>query len=237
MRTVVVVQARVGSTRLPGKVLLELGGRPVLGHVLERAGLIAGIDAVVCAVPLGSENDPIAAVAQAAGVAVHRGPERDVLQRYLGAAEEAGADTVIRVTSDCPLFDGAVGSALLRLHRQTRADYSSNTNPRTYPKGLDCEVFEMPVLRAAAAATALPEDREHVTSWMIRAPELRRSNLSSGRSDLAERRWTLDYPEDYAFFGAVWAHGQAHRHLGMAEVLSVLAAHPEIAAINGAIKS
>jgi spore coat polysaccharide biosynthesis protein SpsF len=236
MRVVVIVQARMGSTRLPGKVLLKLGTKTVLAHVLERAAKISGIDGVVCAVPEGPENDSVAATAQAANFQVHRGPERDVLRRYLGAAEAVQADAVIRVTSDCPLFDPAVGSALVALHAETGADYSSNIEPRSYPKGLDCEMFGMATLRRADEAAKLPDEREHVTSWMIRAPELRRANLASGRASLADMRWTLDYPEDFAFFEAVWAKNPDAGRLGMDGILAILAEYPEIAAINASIK-
>lgn len=237
MRTVVVVQARMGSTRLPGKVTLSLGGKPVLAHVLERASRIKGVDEVVCAIPEGDGNEPVVALARAGGFPVHRGPECDVLQRYLGAAQKADADVIVRVTSDCPLFDPAIGSALLNLHLQSGADYSSNTMPRTYPKGLDCEIFGMATLRRAAAAATLPEEREHVTSWMIRATGICRSNLSSGRPELAELRWTLDYPQDFEFFSAVWAHRQDGSDLGLEDVLAIIGKHPEISALNGFIKS
>lgn len=230
MTVAVVVQARFNSTRLPAKVLLDLAGRPVLSHVIERCRRIPGVDVVVCAVPDQKDSDLIEAYAQGAGAHSFRGPEFDVLARTLGAARSVAADIVVRITSDCPLIDPTICEQVIAPVRERLVDYSSNVSPRSYPQGLDCEAFSVASLIMADKATKARYDREHVTTYM-RRPEagLRRHNVRTGKPDLADKRWTLDWPEDLEFFRAVHAHGDPQ---SMDEVLAILAAHPEIEKIN-----
>jgi glutamate-1-semialdehyde 2,1-aminomutase/spore coat polysaccharide biosynthesis protein SpsF len=233
-RTAVVVQARVGSTRLPGKVLQVLRGKTVLAHALARCAAIPGIDAVVCATSDLPQDDPIVAEAGKAGARVFRGSQDDVLARYLGAADSAGAETVLRVTSDCPLIDPAICRAVLDLRESSGADYASNNMPRLYPHGLDCEAFTTAALRRASEATAVPFDREHVTPWLRRAAGLRRANLLGPGWPASMHRWTLDYPEDLDFFRAVFEALDDPEHASMQDVLSLLAGRPHILARNAA---
>lgn len=232
MTTAVIVQARIGSSRLPGKVMLDLCGRPVLDHVLERCAAIPGKDVVVCAIAEQPGAERIGEVARAAGAVVFFGDEQDVLGRYRAAAESVGAETIMRITSDCPLIDPGVCGKVLRALSESDADYASNLAPRSYPKGLDCEVFRRRVLEQAASSAAPGAQREHVTTWMIASPKLRRANVHSGRPELARQRWTLDYPEDIEFLRALLPHLATGRVAGMDEVLSVLECHPEIFNIN-----
>lgn len=230
MTVAVVVQARTRSTRLPGKVLLDLAGRPVLSHVIERCRRIPGVDIVVCAVPDENESQPIEAYARSAGASTFRGPEFDVLARTLGAARSVAADIVVRVTSDCPLIDPAVCGEVVAAVTDRMVDYSSNVHPRSYPQGLDCEAFTISSLIMADRMTSARYDREHCTTFMRRpAANLRRHNVRTGKPDLADKRWTLDWAEDMEFFRAVHAHGDPQ---SMDEVLAILSAHPEIEAIN-----
>lgn len=222
----------MGSSRLPGKVMEPIEGRPVLAHVLDRCAAIPGSDTVVCAVPDEEASAPLEAVARECGAQVFRGSEKDVLARYLGAARMAKADIVMRVTSDCPLIDPEVCGEVLALRARENADYAANNMPRSYPHGLDCEAFTTAALAEADATTREPYDREHVTPWLRRAPPLKRANLHSGDASLETQRWTLDYPEDLAFFRAVFAAlPQGSRGI-MRDVLAVLAEQPAIADIN-----
>src|SRR5215472_2736410 len=232
MTVAVVVQARMGSSRLPGKVMTRLAGMPVLQHVLTRCAQIEGADCVVCAVPDETASEPLEAVARNCGARVSRGSEGDVLARYLGAAREADADTVMRVTSDCPLVDPDICHDVLRLRHDAAADYACNNMPRSFPYGLDCEVFTASALREADRATTEAHDREHVSPGLRRAAHIRRANLTSGRSDIADHRWSLDYPEDLAFFEALYSVLPGGANARMGEVLAALDAHPEIVAIN-----
>lgn len=232
MTTAAIVQARLGSSRLPGKVLLDLGGKPVLRHVLERCAQAPGVDVVVCAIPDNADNEPLAAVAEACGTLLFRGPETDVLDRYLGAARMSRADIVMRVTSDCPLIDPEICGKLLALRAETDADYASNLTPRSFPKGLDCEAFTTARLEEAASFAFMHDDREHVTPWFRRAPHISRANLFSGDESLAGLRWTLDYPEDLEFLRAVREALPASSPANLAEVLELLRSNPEINAIH-----
>jgi spore coat polysaccharide biosynthesis protein SpsF len=233
MTKAVIVQARFGSSRLPGKVLMPLGNRPALAVVLERCARIPGIDVVVCAIPDDRASDAVAAVAQTCGAVVFRGSEHDVLGRYDGAARAVGAGIVMRVTSDCPLIDPGLAGAVLALLEETGADYACNTLPPLWPHGLDCEAFWADHLARAAREAELPYDREHVTPWLRRNADLCRVNLDGPGGGLERHRWTLDYAEDYAFFTALWnAMGERAGRASMSDILAVLADHPEIVALN-----
>lgn len=232
MTTAVVVQARIGSTRLPGKVMLELAGKPVLVHVLERCRQITEADVVICATPDEASCDPIVDLARACGVEIFRGPEEDVLARHLGAALAFGATTIVRITSDCPLIDPRICDDVIRLHTQHHADYASNNLTRTFPHGLDCEVFTIAALSQAASETIEREDRQHVTPWMRRAPQFRRANLSSNDASLGRFRWTLDYAEDLAMLRELFLEFPSNRLVLMEDVLKILARRPELAQMN-----
>jgi spore coat polysaccharide biosynthesis protein SpsF len=230
--TAVIVQARMGSSRLPGKVMKMLAGRTVLRHVLDRCREINGADVVVCAVPDEATSAPLVEVAAACRARVFRGSEFDVLDRYLGAARWVNADVVMRVTSDCPLVDPQICSDVLALRQIENADYAANDMPRSFPHGLDAECFTTVALEEAAASTMDPYDREHVTPWLRRAGHLKRVNLASGNPKLRNNRWTLDYPEDLAFLRAVFEAMPSGSRGHMDDVLAVLAAQPDISTIN-----
>src|SRR5688500_8743591 len=146
MKVVAVVQARAGSTRLPGKVLMELAGRPMLAQILRRVAAASRVDEVVLATSDLERDDPVAAVAEAEGVAVFRGSEEDVLARFVGAARSADADVVMRITGDCPLIAPEVIDAVVARLVDEGADYASNVLRRTFPKGLDAEALTMDAL-------------------------------------------------------------------------------------------
>jgi spore coat polysaccharide biosynthesis protein SpsF len=235
MTIAVIVQARFGSSRLPGKVVRPLGRRTPLASVLSRCARIPGADVVVCAVPDLRESDALAAVAEQCGAVVFRGEETDLLDRYHRAARAVCATTVMRVTSDCPLIDPALCGEVLAALAATGADYVCNNMPPLWPHGLDCDAFGFALLERAAATTRDPYDREHVTPWLRRNPSLRRVNLDGPGGGLERQRWTLDYAEDFAFFAALWeVMGERAEMAAMPEILALLAAHPEIVALNRA---
>jgi spore coat polysaccharide biosynthesis protein SpsF len=202
MKTVCIVQARMGSTRLPGKVLLPLNGHTVIGEVLTRCKKIAGVDEVVCAIPADA-----ALLAEAARYcAVIVGPEHDVLARYMRAAEKHGAGIVMRVTGDCPLISSELCSEVLAKLKKHRADYASNIEPRTFPQGMDCEVFTWDQLNLAHH---LSKEREHVTTWMRDNPCTKRVNVESPWK--LDGRLTLDTEDDYKVICAAFGHGPYQR--------------------------
>lgn len=234
-RTVAILQARMGSTRLPGKVLLDLGGRPVIAHCIDRAQQVAGVDLVCVATSDQPADDRIAEfVGSARSASLFRGSPEDVLGRYLAAARETRADVVLRITCDCPLIDPAVTARVVRARSESGADYATNNMPPSFPHGLDCEVFTRGTLERAAARAADAFDREHVTPWMRRDLDVRRVNVACDRPGLARERWTLDYPEDLAFLRAVFERLPAGLSGAMDEVLQVLDAAPALRRINAA---
>jgi len=163
MNRIAIIQARMGSHRLPGKVLMELGDRPALAWTVSAARCIPGIGGVVVATGDDSSNDPIASWCAENDVDVHRGPEGDVLARFAGAARAAQADIVMRLTADCPLLDPEVCGQVLMLLEMGNVDYASNVDPASWPDGLDCEAFPAEALFLADAEAQRPHEREHVT--------------------------------------------------------------------------
>lgn len=185
----------MGSTRLPGKVLADLGGRPMLAFLLDRLERLP-VDQVVVATSDLDRDDAVVEVAEAAGVGVVRGPELDVLARFALALQCHPAGNVVRITADCPLTDPAIVAASIALHVDSRADYTCNVLPRTFPQGLDVEVIAADALRLADQEAQRAIEREHVTPYLYRHPErFRLANLRSGE-DLGDERWTVDTPAD-----------------------------------------
>lgn len=198
MRKVAVVQARMGSSRLPGKVLKPLAGRPVLDHVFTRVSAASGIDHVMVATSDLPGDDAIADYCGQRGWDCVRGPETDVLTRFATAVRASNADILVRVTSDCPLFSPAILDAMLDAFDPDTTDYMSTNWPeRSFPVGLDCEVMRADALLAFAETTSDPYDREHVTPHFYRNPD--RYRLAGHRCDrpLAHLSITLDTAEDY----------------------------------------
>jgi len=197
-RAVAFVQARMTSSRLPGKVLEVIGGLPSIVFMVKRLRRCRALDEIVVVTSDDSSDDTLVTALSQADVPVFRGALHDVLARYRAALEEYPADEIVRVTGDCPLLDPAIVDAVVRLRRETGVEYASNIDPPTFPDGMDVEVFTAASLRKAHDAARLLSEREHVTPWM-RAPDsgLRRANLAA-LADLSRLRLTVDYPDDLA---------------------------------------
>jgi spore coat polysaccharide biosynthesis protein SpsF len=193
-----VVQARTGSTRLPGKVLQDLDGRPMLRFMLDRLRALDDVDVVVATSTL-DRDDAVADVARDAACRTVRGPERDVLGRYSIALDESPAEHVVRLTADCPLMDATLVRQVIDAHIAADADYTSNVFPRTFPKGLDVEVVRASALKAAADEARDQAEREHVMPFIYRRPE--RFRLANARNSewLGAERWTVDTADDLEF--------------------------------------
>jgi spore coat polysaccharide biosynthesis protein SpsF len=203
-RVVAIVQARMSSRRLPGKVLTEIGGRPALLWVLMRLGGAGELHGIVLATSTGSDDDPVAELGHRVGVSVHRGPLDDVLERFAGAVREVGADAIVRVTGDCPLVEPALLDCLVGLWREGEADYVSNViEPRTFPKGLDLEVISAAAIAAASAEATEAGDREHVTSFVRARPERFPAQGLWMEPDMSEQRITLDTANDLSVLRAL----------------------------------
>ena len=195
-KVVVIVQARMGSTRFPGKVLAPLCGRPVLAHVLERARLIRRASACVIATTTHKADDPVADLAGELGVPVFRGSEGDVLDRTYRAAKTHGADVVVRITADCPAHDPEVADWAVWMLQSSGYDYVSNHVDRTFPDGLDVEAIRFEALETAWREAKEPYDREHVTPYIWKHPERFPQHELKLPQDLSEVNWAVDTEED-----------------------------------------
>jgi spore coat polysaccharide biosynthesis protein SpsF len=237
-KTIAILQARMGSSRLPGKSLQDLAGRPLLAHVIARARAIDGIDRVVVATTTDPRDEAIEALAQAEGVAAFRGSEDDVLDRFYGAAKTHGGDVIMRLTADCPVLDPRVSGMVLKRFMQGDVDYAGIGSPPTYPDGLDTEVFSIVALERAWREATLPSEREHVTPYIWKHPdEFRLVNLTHD-PDLSAHRWTVDTAEDLAFVRAVYGHlyDPNAAPFGMDAVLALLAREPRLRDMNRGIE-
>jgi spore coat polysaccharide biosynthesis protein SpsF len=230
---VVIVQARMTSTRLPGKVLLPIRDRPMLAWQLDRLRGIRDDVRLAVATTVRPTDDAIVELCMTMEVPVVRGSEDDVLDRYRAASKQLGADPIIRITSDCPLIDPDVSRRVLELWERDEVDYASNTLERTFPRGLDTEVFSRAALETAWRAASEGFEREHVTPYIHRRPEqFRLANLRNA-TDESHRRWTVDAPEDLAFVRAVYdALAPGRPDFPTADVMTLLADHPELEMLN-----
>lgn len=203
--TAAILQARMSSSRLPGKVMKPLCGRPMIERQLERLRRCATLDRIVVATSLDGSDDPLAAHLEGIGIDVFRGSLNDVLDRYVGAARAFSVEgQVVRLTADCPLADPGVIDDCVRLQVELGVDYCSNGRRRTYPHGLDVEAFSLEALEIAAREAADPYDREHVTPFIYRHPERFTLGELAQANDEGHLRWTVDTPEDFAFAEKVY---------------------------------
>jgi len=236
VKVVAIIQARMSSTRLPGKVLADVCGQPLLHHVVCRARCARTPDQVVVATSDRPADDAVVRFCEMSSVPCFRGSEEDVLDRYYQAARHFQAETVVRLTADCPLLDPDVVDRVVRAFGEGDRDYVSNTLDRTYPDGLDVEVFSFTALARAWREARLPSEREHVTPYIWKHPELFRLGNVKQEEDLSDLRWTVDEPRDLAFVRAVYRWLGPRSDFGMKEVLALLREHPELGRINAGIE-
>lgn len=229
-----IIQARRGSSRLPGKVLADVHGKRLLQRVIERALAIRNVERVLVATTELPEDDPVAACAAGCGVLVHRGAVQDVLDRVAGAARSLDASVIVRLTADNPLNDPKVAGLVLDRYLTSgpEVDYVSNTIEPTWPDGLDVEVFSRRALERAWQEARLPSEREHVTPYIYKHHERFRIAQVKHSEDLSALRWTVDYPEDLDFVRAIYQQLDDGTMFGVEEILALLKSYPELAGIN-----
>ncbi|HVG52488.1 MAG TPA: glycosyltransferase family protein [Xanthobacteraceae bacterium] len=234
-RVVAAIQARMTSTRLPGKVMVDLCGAPLLQRIVERLRLCRNLDAIVIATTVNREDDPVDALGRTLGVPVFRGDENDVLGRMLAAAESAAADVVVRITADCPVIDPGVVDECIALRDERGVDYASNVIVRTYPDGLDTEVMTIDALRTAAAEAHDARQREHVTLYIRGvepgkpAGQFSRADLTFC-ADLSHLRWTVDRQDDLDRIREIYAAFQ--RPFGWLEILTLATRRPHLLGVT-----
>ena len=236
MKTVAIVQARMGSSRLPGKVMRRVGGHRVIDLLLRRLGRAGNVDEIVLATSERPIDTPLADHVAGLGVRVIRGDEADVLSRFAKAAVEATADVVIRITGDCPLvMPELVDAAVSRFQSEPGLDYLSNVAPPTYPDGFDLEIFTAAALRTAHEQATEAFDREHVTPFLRREPGFNRANIEGAR-DLSHIRLTVDEADDLTMIDNVLAAMAPDIDFGMDALIGLIDRRPEMFNINSQIQ-
>ena len=229
MRPVAIVQAHIGSTRLPGKVMLPLGDRPMLIRVVERLRFVDALVDVVVATGDLPANEPIRSSCRTEGITCFSGSEDDVLDRYYQAAVQADADPVLRVTSDCPLVDPTIVARALDAFEARRGEIDYLGLDRSFPEGLSVEVMTFEALETAWREARLPSEREHVTPFIWKQPARFPQDLISNKGIESHEHWSVDYPQDYQFVKAIYAAlDRPGPPFGMDETLTFLDANPDL---------
>ena len=233
---VAIIQARMGSSRLPNKVMLEICGKPVLWHVVNRTSNSRKIDKIIVATSEDSTNDLIREYCAENGIECTSGSENDVLDRYYKALEHINIeddDLVVRITADCPLIDPVIIDKVIERHIGTNSDYTSNCIEPTFPDGLDCEVFKAFVLKKAWKEAKLKSEREHVTLYIRNHPEIFKIESYKGDRNLSDLRWTLDEEEDFKLIKEIYEELYNDNDIFFTDqILNLLKSRPSLTKIN-----
>jgi spore coat polysaccharide biosynthesis protein SpsF len=233
---VAIVQARMGSTRLPGKVMREILGKPVLWHLINRLKQATLVDKIVIATSDKEADFPIIRFAEDIGMASFVGSEQDVLDRYYQTATKFGADVIIRITADCVLIDPKIVDKVVQRYLRGDCDYAANTIKCTYPDGQDVEVFSYTALKKAWQEAKWASEREHVTPYIRKNPEKFRLVNIEYNSDLSHLRWSVDEEKDLEFVRQVYQHlFNEEQIFHMQNILDLLDKYPELMRINKGI--
>lgn len=224
----------MGSSRLPGKVMADIAGKPMLFHVVSRVRRARKVDLVAVATSTHTSDDVLASYCENEGIPCFRGSEDDVLDRFYQAARHFNADVIVRLSSDCPLHDPDVIDMTVNSLLEGDADFVSGGLETTFPDGLDTAAFHMATLEKTWREAVLRSDREHVTTYIHHNPELFRRKTVRNTEDLSHHRWTVDEPRDLEFVRQVYVH-LGDEHFGMKDVLQLLNRHPELKRINTGI--
>jgi len=238
-RVVIFIQARMGSTRLPGKHLKEVLGKPLIAYLLERLRRVHNADAIVLATTVNPLDDQLVAFSKKHHLPFFRGSEDDVLDRFYQCAKEFKADIIVRITADCPLIDPAVIDEVIECFLTNRAnlDYVSNTEKRTFPRGMDVEVFSFNSLKKVHAEAKMPEEKEHVTPYYYRHPELFRIGSIMRSKDESRYRWTVDTNADFKLVKTVLENIYPKKPgFTLNDLLNLFDEHPEWMKINANVQ-
>lgn len=240
MKVVCIIQARVGSTRLPGKVLKNICNKTILEHDIDRLKRVKNINKIVIATTTLEKDNVLVEELERLDVTYYRGSEENVLSRYYYAAKENNADIVVRVTSDCPLIDSEVTEKIIQyyLDNTVKYDYVSNTIDRTYPRGLDTEVFSFKALEKAFNEAISERDREHVTPYIWSNSKLFKLAQYKNEVDYSELRWTLDTVEDFELINRIYTilYCEKNNNFNMNDILELYKEYPELNTINNIIE-
>lgn len=238
LNIVATIEARMTSSRLPGKVLLPIGGQPALGLLINRLKQSRYLDAIIVATTTNETDDSIQALAEECGVLCFRGSETDVLGRVVGAAQQASAEIIVEITGDCPFVDPALVDRGIEEFFSHPVDYASNTIPSSYPNGFDVQVFPRTVLEEVEQKTFDPIDRTHVSYYIYQHPEMYRLHAWGAPPEWhsPELRVTLDEQADYQVLCAIYDGLKHMSNFGVTDVITFLRHHPDIIEINSHVR-
>jgi len=234
-RVVALIECRMTSSRLPGKVMLKSCGKTMLEHIVERLGRVKRIDEIVFATTDNSTDDCIEKLADTIGIGCYRGSEADVLGRVLLAAKRYQADVIVEVTGDCPLIDSELTAQTLDFYFKNDCDYASNDNPQTYPLGTNIEVFSTEMLEIANREGVTEPDREHVSWYFVRNPDRFKCISLHAKDKLhwPDLRLTLDEKEDFILINNLFEHFYSESaEFSLEMIVAYLKNHPEFVKIN-----
>jgi len=234
-KIVATIEARMTSSRLPGKVLMSAVGKPMLELMVERLTRVPSLAGIVIATTVNDSDDPVVELADRLGVGCYRGSEPDVLQRVLDAARSVDADVIVETTGDCPLIDPALVETCVQEYLVSHVDYVSNILERTYPVGMDTQVFATDILADVASRTMDAADREHVSLYIYRHPEIYSLKNCPGPEELTDPGLglTLDTPEDFQLIGRIFeALYPTNPAFDLADILDLLKGQPDLLALN-----
>ncbi|MFH1846196.1 MAG: glycosyltransferase family protein [Candidatus Omnitrophota bacterium] len=234
-KIVAIIQARMGSTRLQGKILMDIAGRPMLWQVVNRIRNCYMVDEIVVASTIESEDDAVEDFCGKNGINCFRGSEDDVLDRYYQAASINNADVVVRITADCPLIDPVTVDKVLAeyLSKCDEYDGASNVIERTYPRGLDTEVFSFPALAKIWAVAKKAHEREHVTVYFYEHPEEFNMFSVKNNKDLSSFRWTVDEESDLTMVRKIFENFKGNKNIFSAsDIVAFFKTRPDVKAFN-----
>ena len=233
IKVLAIIQARTGATRLPGKSVLKILGKPMVERVIDRVAKSKLIDEIIVATTLNKEDLQIVKICADKGIRIYCGSENDVLDRFYQAAKNLMPKNIVRITGDCPIIDPVVIDKVIRFHLSSRADYTSNVLKETFPDGEDVEIFKFSALKEAALKAKLASEREHVTLYIRNNPGKYKLKNVENSINLSSKRWTVDNKEDFKFITKLYQSlGKTNEFFGMKETLKFLSKHPNLEKIN-----
>ena len=238
IKIISIIEARMTSSRLPGKVLMQAAGKPMLGHLVNRLRAVRSLDGIVLATTINETDDLLEEFSKRMGIGCYRGSENDVMNRVIGAAESANADVVVEITGDCPIIDPQIVEQTIRMFNDNLSDYVSNGHVRSYPDGMDTQVFRLETLKRSATMTSDDLDHEHVTLHIRNHPELFSHVYLVAPPELhwPELGLTLDEPNDYELLKKIIEYFEPTNSLfSCRDVIQLLKQRPDWVAINQAV--
>jgi spore coat polysaccharide biosynthesis protein SpsF (cytidylyltransferase family) len=236
IKTLAIIQARMDSTRLPNKVILKLGDKSVIEHIVERVSMADTIDEVVVVTSINRSNLELISLCVNKGIRVFVGSEDDVLDRYYQVAKLLNPEYIIRITGDCPMIDKDIIDGVYEYFISTKADYTTNANPPTFPDGLDTEIFTFNSLKTAWENAQLMSEREHVTPYISKNINQFKINNFANNVDYSSKRWTLDEKNDFDFIKLVYDHFYKGEHnFWFNDILEYIKQFPEVENLNTGI--